>query len=126
MSAVWAEFSSALHSERMREVNAQAKKQGKALNGRKQYGWAQYPTATTPRPDYEERAVMTHILWLRDERELSWRKIADAVETRLAAKEGRRPVPAYEGNTARRFGHMRCARCYQAAKELNLQPASSF
>ncbi|MFO0898975.1 MAG: recombinase family protein [Pirellulales bacterium] len=127
MSAVWAEFSSALHSERMREVNAQARRQGRSLNGRGQYGWKwTSPTATTPQPDYEERAVMAHIVWLRDERRLSWRKVADAVESRLAAKEGRRPVPAYEGNSARRFGHMRCARCYKAAKELNIQPARSL
>jgi DNA invertase Pin-like site-specific DNA recombinase len=98
MSAVWAEFSSALHSERMREVNAQAKRQGRSLNGRGQYGWKwTSPTATTPQPDYEERAVMSHILWLRDECRLSWRKVADAVESRLAAKEGAPPYPGLRG-----------------------------
>jgi DNA invertase Pin-like site-specific DNA recombinase len=126
MSAVWAEFSSALHSERMREVNAQAKRQGRSLNGRGQYGWSQHPNATTPQPDYEERAVMAHILWLREERRLSWRKVSDAVEKRLAEKEGRRPVPPHEGGAARRYGHMRCLRGYNAAKELKIQPASSF
>jgi hypothetical protein len=126
MSAVWAEFSSALHSERMREVNAQAKRQGRALNGRHQYGWSQYPTATTPQPDYEERGIMAHIVWLREERRLSWRKVSDAIEKRLAEKEGRRPVPSYEGGAARRYGHMRCLRAYQAAKELNLAAANTL
>lgn len=126
MSAVWAEFSSALHSERMREVNAQAKRQGRALNGRHQYGWSKNPNAITPQPDYEERAVMAHILWLRDERNLSWRKISDAIERTLAEREGRRPIPPYEGGGARRYGHMRCLRGYNAAKELNIQPADSF
>ncbi len=126
ISAVWAEFSSALHSERMREVNAQAKRQGRSLNGRGQYGWSQQPTAMTPQPDYEERAIMAHILWLRDERDLSWRKISDAIEITLAAREARLPIPPFEGGGARRFGHMRCLRAYQAAKELKIRPASSF
>ncbi len=126
MSAVWAEFSSALHSERMREVNAQAKRQGRSLNGRGQYGWSRHPNARIPQPDYEERAIMAHILWLRDERDLSWRKISDTIESALAAKEGRPPVPAYEGDGARRFGHMRCLRAYRAAKELSLKATNTL
>ncbi len=126
MSAVWAEFSSALHSERMREVAAQARRQGRSLNGRKAMGWKLSSNATTPQPDYEERAIMAHIVWLRDERDLSWRKVSDAIESRLAAKDGRLPVPAYEGDSDRRFGRMRCLRAYHAAKELSIKPASSF
>jgi hypothetical protein len=48
------------------------------------------------------------------------------VEERLAQREHRRPVPAYQGETARRFGFTRCARAYKVAKELGLQPAGGF
>jgi hypothetical protein len=65
-------------------------------------------------------------IYLRDEQKLPWRKISDAVEERLAQREGRPPVPAYEGDAARRFGFARCARAYKVAKELGLEPASRF
>jgi hypothetical protein len=48
------------------------------------------------------------------------------VEHRLAEREHRRPVPAYQGETARRFGFTRCARAYKVAKELGLEPARRF
>jgi hypothetical protein len=48
------------------------------------------------------------------------------VEQRLAERENRRLVPAYEGETARRFGFTRCARAYKVAKELALEPAGEF
>jgi DNA invertase Pin-like site-specific DNA recombinase len=126
MSAVWAEFSSALHSERMREVNAQARRQGRTLNGRKAVGWKLAGDAHAPQPDYEERAILAFIVYLREGQRLSWRKISDVIERRLATKENRLPIPSYEGDSARRFGFMRCARAYKVAKELALEPAGGF
>ncbi len=120
MSAVWAEFSSALHSERMREVAAQARRQGRSLNGRKAVGWKLAGNAKTPQPDYEERNIMAFIVFLRDQHRLSWAKISDAIECRLAKQENRPEVPHWEGDSKRRFGRMRCCRAYQVAKELGL------
>jgi hypothetical protein len=82
--------------------------------------------SSTPEPDYEERAILAFILYLRDEGRLSWRKISDAVERRLAQREHRPPVPAYQGETARRFGFTRCARAYKVARELGVEPVSAF
>ncbi len=126
MSAVWAEFSSALHSERMREVAAQARRQGRSLNGRKAVGWKVTGNATTPQPDDEERSIMAFIVFLRDQHKLSWARIADAIERRLAKQENRREVPHWEGDSKRRFGRMRCYRAYKVAKEIGLEPTSEF
>jgi hypothetical protein len=69
---------------------------------------------------------LAYILNLRDEQKLPWRKISDAVEERLTERENRPPVPAYEGDGARRFGFARCARAYKVARELDLAPAKAF
>jgi hypothetical protein len=48
------------------------------------------------------------------------------MEQRLARRENRPPVPAYEGDAARRFGFARCARAYKVTRELDLAPARAF
>jgi len=89
-------------------------------------GWELTGNAGTPQPDYEERAILAYIVYLREGCRLSWRKVSDAVEARLSAKENRKPAPRYEGDSARRFGFMRCRRPYNVAKEIGLEPESTF
>lgn len=119
MAAVWAEFSSALHSERLREVHATAKKVGRVMNGHKVAGWKNNA------PDWEERAVMAWIVGLRDQGK-SWRTISDTVEGELCRREGRKLPPRHEGEGARRFPHTRCIRLYKAAAELELKATETL
>lgn len=120
MSAVWAEFSSSLLSERMQEINAQQRRQGRRINRFKATGWKTFHKTSTPQPDYEERAILSWIIYLRDEKKLSWRGLADVVEEELARRENRKPVSRFHGEGARRFGFNRCIRGYKTAKELLL------
>jgi DNA invertase Pin-like site-specific DNA recombinase len=124
MSAVWAEFSSALHSERMSEVNGQARKVGKGLNGKRPFGWYTPNGSVTPQPHYEERAILSWILHLRDAKGKSWRQIETAVEAALAKKEGREPQGHVWGDL--RFGFARCRRAYLAAQKLGLEPTEAI
>lgn len=117
MSAVWAEFASALAGERMGEIHAQIRDQGRRPNRFTTFGWKCHANSLTPQPDYEERAILSWIIYLRDEKRMSWRDLADHVEATLAALENRKPVPRFQGEGARRFGFNRCIRGYKAAKQ---------
>lgn len=124
MSAVWAEFSSALHSERIREVARHGRLTGRALNNYGSgFGWRTHPGSNTPQPCYRERAVLAWVVYLRDTKGLSWRGLANVIEEELARRENRAPVPMKEGEGKREWGFNRCIRGYRAAKEdLELEP----
>lgn len=90
--ASFAEFESALKSERIREAMHQSWVRGKPLNGRHKrvYGFRSGPGGTL-RPYYRERQVLADTIFTMRSAGEGWRAIAEEVERRMAIVENRPP-----------------------------------
>lgn len=93
MAAVFAEFESAIKSERMLEIKAHSRKKGQRVNGADPLGYKKLNLdGKTWVPCMEQRAVMAAIVRARHSRhpkEMSWREISDTLERELSVKTGR-------------------------------------
>jgi len=107
MAAVFAEFESALKSERMLEIKALQKKKGAKIGPGDPLGFRPLGGGSKDWvPDLEQRAVMQAIVNIRHSspQPPAWRAVSDMIERELAAKTGR-PYRAWPffGNGKPRF-----------------------
>lgn len=111
------ELHSALTSERNKATAARLIRQGRATGGsiplgRKRVGKGKDKHLEW---DNEVRAIMQHIVRLRDNDGLSFEKISDVIEERVAKAEGRSPLSPARRD--RQWKRQKCQKAYEREKQ---------
>ena len=117
--AMLAQMESRTRSERMKEIAAHLRAEGRPVAGMAPFGWKVVGTIGHKRyvPDLAARSIMGEIVRLRDERNLPFTRVADLLETGLAAKEHRK----YEPEWKRRFKAGKVSVLYRREKAIRAE-----